>query len=86
MNPKTGKHEQSWDHKLDAKHRDSKLKKPYSHLSAQILPLGPKGFMKKLPEQIQVGLDKKRWLVIPKKDVWVDENRKEHKTIYHGPR
>lgn len=85
-NPNTGKHEQEWDHKLDAEHRDSKLTKPYSHLSAKIAPLGPKSFMKKLPEQVRVKLDEKRLVVIAKKGFWIDEHGKVHKTTYHGPK
>lgn len=84
-NPKTGKHEQEWDHKLDAEHRDSKLKKPYSHHSGKIATLGPKALMKKLPEKTQVKLDEKRWVVIAKKGFWVDGRGEVHKTTYHGP-
>ena len=85
-NPKTGKHEQKWEHKLDAAHRGSKLLKPYSHLTGPSGPLGPRSFMEKLPQKAQVELDGKRVIVIPKDGYWIDERGKVQKTVFHGPK
>jgi hypothetical protein len=85
-NPKTGKHEQQWDHKLDAEHRDSKLEKPYSHLSAKIAEHPGKRLIEKLPAKDRLKLEKQRTIIIAKQGSWKDERGVEHKTIYHGPK
>jgi hypothetical protein len=85
--PKTGKYEQRWDHKPDADHRNTGMKKPYSHLTGKKEALGPEKFMKSLPEATRIELDKKSVIVIRKDGrPWRDAKGNWHDTIAHGPR